>query len=578
MALIVGDPALRRLAVLKLRGGLRRQLQRVRTPSGLIFMLVGAGLSIAWLGSLMMGRDVFQDEAPDPQALVRWTQLGMLVFGLISGLTTLSVRGVYLPKNEIERLFAAPVKRSDLVRYRMLVDLGRTIFGALVLGLLVFRRMPVPLFGFLGAVLAVLTLGVVRQAASILLADVGSRVGEFFKGKRLIPLRILLGILVWFLIMSMFVGERFTDRIFGKLSLLGDQGFLGDPSALLEHPVLGFLLAPFAPWAKMMAAVDSAEFMRWGALCSVLLVVFFELTARLRIDFREASLETSADISVRLKRLRRGGPLSTGEVSQSAAARRVPWIFGRGPMGAVAWIKTASILRKARGTILIGLAIVSVVTIGVTVLMQRARGGGEAEVAVASAGLIALLGVMYLSGALRFDFRSDIDRMVQIKSWPISPTRVFIATLLPQVLLISGALGSAILIRSAITGSFHPAELLVIAALPFVEFAWLAVDNAVYLFAPVRFVPGQEGSLHHTGRAIVLFLLRGALTLITLALIAAPAAVIFGVGPQHLGLSVPLAVVIASSLGACVLLGMVGLLAWVGGRMLRRFDVARDRV
>lgn len=571
MALIVGDPALRRLAALKLRGGARRQWRRIKTPSGLIFMLIGMALSALWLGSIVIGRDYFRNEPPDPATLKRWTQVGMLVFVLISGFTALSVRGVYLPKNEIERLFAAPVARADLVRYRMLVDTGRTLFGALVLGLLTFRRMPVPLYGFLGAMLSVLTLGVLRQFASIVLADVDSRVGRLMKGKRLTPVRIVLGLLVWILIMSLFMGDRFTKHLFGGVDVL-ENG-----SAILEHPFVSALLAPLTPWANMMTASDASSFLQWGALCVALWIAFFELTARLRIDYREASLETSADIAVRLKRIGRGGPLNNGAVSKRAAAQSVPWLFGKGAFGAIAWIKTVSIFRKARGTLLVALLIVSVVTVGVSLIMGQAFDGHDTEAALVASGLIALLGVMYLSGALRFDFRSDIDRMVQIKAWPISPRRAFIATLLPQVVLIWGALSAAIMIRSVVTGSFHPAQLLIIAVLPFVQFAWLGVDNAVYLFAPVRYVPGQEGSLHHAGRAIVLFLLRMTMTGVTLGLIAAPTAAIFSIGPEELGLSFEAAVAISASIGAGVLFLQIALIAWIGGRMLRRFDVARDQ-
>ncbi len=107
--MILGDPALRHLAAMKLRGGLRRQLRRLKTPSGLIFMLVGAAITVTWLGSLIFGRDFTDGASRDPEELQRWTQLGMLAFTTVTGLTALSVRGVYLPKNEIERLFAARV-------------------------------------------------------------------------------------------------------------------------------------------------------------------------------------------------------------------------------------------------------------------------------------------------------------------------------------------------------------------------------------------------------------------------------------------------------------------------------------
>lgn len=572
MGVILGDPALRRLASLKLRGSVRKQLRRLRRPSGVLFMLVGGLLTLGWLSSLLFGRDVVGSGTADPSHLESWTKLGMLIFVLISGLSAFSVRGVYLPKNEIERLFAAPVSRADLIRYRMWVDASRSLFGALVLGLLTCRRMPEPLFGFFGAVIAVLTLGVLRQTVSLLFAGAQTRFGGWMRRRRLGPLRFLLGLLVWGVMMTLIFGERFTRRLFAGL-----EG-VTDPTDLLELPIVRALLAPLTPWAKVMAATDLSTFLSWGGVCVVLWLALFELTARLGIDHREASLETSNDVAARLGRLGKGGPLSSATVSRRAAGRRVPWLFGRGPLGAVAWNKSAAILRKARGTMLIGVLIVTLVTVGVSYVFDQASDeeAGEVLTLLASSGLIALLGVMYLSGTLRFDFRSDIDRMEQIKAWPVGPTRLFVAHLLPEIALISTLITSALLVRTLVLGLFHPALLGIIAAIPFVLFAWVAVDNAVFLLAPVRYVPGQEGAMHHAGRAIVLLVLRGLLVGVTLGLVAAPAAALYALGPDALGLEEEALVGLAIGAGFVILLLVTAALAWVGGRLLRRFDVARD--
>ncbi len=572
MAVILGDPALRHLAAMKLRGGLRRQLRRLKTPSGLIFMLVGAAITVTWLGSLILGRDFTDGAARAPEELQRWTQLGMLAFTTVTGLTALSVRGVYLPKNEIERLFAAPVSRADLIRYRLLVDTGRTLFGAALLGLISFRRMPVGAYGFLGAGCAVLTLGVARQLASLVLADGESRLGRFLKGRKLVPVRIVLGVLIWMMLVWLIMGDTGPGRLFEAFELESDL------SALLDLPVVVALLAPFKPWAAMMTATTLSGFLTWGGLCLVIWLALFELTARLPIDHREASLQTSSDIAARLQRIGRGGGVGASEVSKGAAAKRIPWLLGRGRMRAVAWIKTATILRKARGTLLVGLFVVAILTFAATKVFRVIPDQSESESAVMGSAMIGLLGVLYLSSILRFDFRSDIDRMVQIKAWPLSSTRIFVSNLLPQVVLISFILSAAILLFGVAMGGVHPLQLVVILSLPFVEFAWLAVDNAVYLFAPVRFIPGQEGSVHHVGRSIMLFLLRGVLAAVTLALVGAPCFLLLTFGPEYLGISDQVALSLAATVAGAVVAAETYLLARLGGLLLRRFDAGRDSV
>lgn len=570
--MIVGDPALRKLALMKLRGGFRRQLKRLKKPSGVIFAVIGVILSGLWISSLVMGRGALGGDLPEGDVLRSWTQLGVFIFILLTGMSAVTVRGIYLPKQEIERFFSAPITRGDLVRYRLMVDFARTLFGAIVLGLLTFQRMPVPVFGFVGAMVTVFTLGALRQLASLVLGDAHSRIGGFFTKKSLLGPRIIIGILVWILLMTLFMGSGYTERVLGGVNLL-EQG-----SGWIMHPVAQALLAPLRPWAGMMTATSVPQFLGWFGLCLLILVILFELSARLPIDFRERSLETSRDISRRLNRLRRGGPISAGEVSRRAAGRRIPWLFGRGPGGAVAWIKTASIVRKARGTLFVALLIVVAVTIGVSVLLHGQGLEQDRNVAeVVGPILIGFLGIMYMSGALRFDFRADLDRMEQIKVWPTGARRVFVATLLPQVILISVALAGAVLVRAAVLGLFNPALVVIVLALPFVEFAWLAVENVVYLLAPVRFVPGQEGTLHHTGRSIVLFSLRMLLVVVTLGVVAIPAGVLFGVGPEAFGLTDGQAVGVSVGIGFVVLFGVDWMLASVGGRMLRRFDVARDR-
>ena len=133
------DPALLFLARRKLRGVFRRQLRRLRTPRGLAFGIFGALLLVVWLGSLVSTRFLLAKRMPEvmevDDRVLQWSQLGISVLGLFSLLTATSLIGVYFPKQEVERLFCAPVHRSDLVRLRLVTDLARGSFGALLLGL-----------------------------------------------------------------------------------------------------------------------------------------------------------------------------------------------------------------------------------------------------------------------------------------------------------------------------------------------------------------------------------------------------------------------------------------------------------
>jgi len=563
--LILGHPALRKLALMKLRGTLRRQMRRAKRLSGLLFMVVGLLLTGAWLFAVVPMR-ARAGAGLEPDLLRSAAQAFLMFFALMSLAGALSVRGLYLPQQEIERMFSIPVSRADLVRYRMQVDFARTLLGAVIFGFLAMGRMPNALHGFCGAFLSIVTLAVVRQFGSLLLGDVSGRIGRLLRGRRLFGTRVVLGLMAWAAIMLLIFGEDLLARLPG-----GGAGDWWRQIAL--HPFTQKILMPTRPWAEMMTATSARAFLEWTGLCVLLWIGLYELTARLPVDFRAQSLATSEEVAQRLRSLRRGGPFSGGRVSQAAAGRRIPWIFGRGPFGAVAWIKTASILRKARGTLAMSIFVLGIVTFGISVALQ-----GEQEVA-ASVGpaLIAAVGMVYLGGGMRFDFRSDLDRMEQIKAWPLGPSRLFLATVMPEVLLITLLVAAAILIRAAVLESFPFVLAITLGVLPFVALAWVALDNAVFLFAPVRFVPGQEGTLHHTGRTMVLLLLRLLLFLLTAALAGGAGAGMWFLGRDVLETGEGARIALAVCGGLAVLLNVDAALVHLGGRLLGRFDVARDR-
>jgi hypothetical protein len=323
----------------------------------------------------------------------------------------------------------------------------------------------------------------------------------------------------------------------------------------------------------MITASDAPTFVMWLAVCVAIWTVGFELTARIPVDFRELSLATSADVAKKLNRVRRGAfGASGGSVSKGTLGWRVPWIFGRGGFGAIAWLKLASIVRKARGTLLVSGGVVALVTL----MMTAAFDGPTAAEIVAGSAMLAIIGTFYLCAGLRFDFRTDLELMEQIKAWPVRPTLVFLATLLPEVMLVSAALYTGIFVRAALTSRFHPAIVAVLAFQPLVTLAWVALDNAVFLFSPVRYSPGQEGALQHMGRSLVLMLLRFVLLAVAIVVAGVPGFLVYWpLDPSFDG--EPAAFVAGGIACWFGLLFVDTLLVLLGGQMLRRFDVARDK-
>jgi len=561
-------PALATLARLKLRAWGRRLVRRMRTPAGALFGVLGLALTALWLWSVFARASSLSDGI-DPAQAEALGRGALLVFAVVVAMGSLVHRGLYFPPDELERLLTAPVTRSDLVRYRLVGMMARSALFGVLMGLLVAPRMPVPVFGFLGAALGLLTLPIAGQGVAILLGDAENRVGRFASRLPRGAARLVAGLGLWGVIMLFVMG----DDLVGSGGIASDANPAASSGAFLgrvtSHPLFVALTLPFAPWAKAMAATGGADFALWFALALVLTVVLFEGVARLPIDFRELSLATSADVARRLARLRSGrGTISGGDVSSRALGRRVPWIFGRRPFGAVAWLECCAILRKARGTLAFAV-LVAVFAVWIsTVAFQGTLDG---------AIFLAILGTVYLSSGLRFDFRGRLDQMEVVRSWPLTPWKVFLATLLPETLLTGLLVAAAVLARSAILGDFPLEVGLVALACPLVTLVWLAVDNAVFLLVPVRFEPGQASAMHNAGRTLTLTLLRMLVLALLIGAVLLAAWVGASVGGALFGPG-PAALVCAILAGLTTTVVVLAAVVLWGGWALARFDVAHARV
>jgi hypothetical protein len=568
LTLLYGSPALALLLRLKLRGLVRRQWRRLRTPKGFALTAIGLAAFGVWFASLAFSFTRPPQPLAPEEAALRVRAMGAVLL-LISLSTAVANRGLYLPKSEIERLFSAPVGRADLVRYRLLANGLRNLLGGIVLGLFGARRMPEPLLAFAGIVLAMQTLPVVNQVLAIAFGGLERRAAAVLRrGGNLL---LLLGVVA----LAALVLALLTESPLERMPLAGPwlaELFARDRDPF-AHPVLGYATLPLLPWARMIAAGTAGQFLPWCLACLALHALLAELCARVPIDFRELSLQTSARAAARMARLRRGGGAAATRASKGAAHWRIPWLFGRGPVGAIAWRKSAGMARKAKGALWIALIALAFITF----LASQIVNGPPEEEALYTPSLIGLLGTVYLCSGLRFDFREELERMDVIRAWPIAPARVFLATLLPEVVLVTVLVTATVLLQAALAHGLSHLLLGVVACLPFFVFTWVALDNLVFLVAPVRFVPGQDGFVQNAGRRMV----QAALLLALFLVFTACGSLGFLGG--YLGVSEvlggPEAAARAAGIAAlvAVLAAGDGLLVLLGGAVLRRFDVARDR-
>ena len=123
----------------------------------------------------------------------------------------LSYRGLYLPRDEIERLLSAPVARADIIRYRLFANLGRSIFFALVMSFLAAPRMRVFGFAFLGTFMATATLPLLGQATSLVCGGAENWLGRAAARVPASLLRVVAGIGAGILIVPLFFWGELVD-------------------------------------------------------------------------------------------------------------------------------------------------------------------------------------------------------------------------------------------------------------------------------------------------------------------------------------------------------------------------------
>lgn len=562
--MIATHPALRLLGKRKFQGFWRTQFRRVKTLKGALFAALGLGAMLLWFGAMIAGQILQPREAVQAPTEVA-TAFFMLVGMCVTAFGSLSYRGLYIPEEEIDLLLSAPVSRSDIVRYRMLSSFVRTAFAALIVSIFAAGRSPNPLYGFAGAWTFVVTLPVLGQAISLVAGGTENKLGKLVER---VPRKwftaVSLGLVG--LLMFALVSGGVLDRLAPAL------GLSRDPSNWQQTPWVRVVTWVVKPWSAMLHATNFVDFATWFGCAVCIWILLFEFSARLAVDFRELSLATAADVAKKIARRRKGGGASASSVWSTAVGWRIPWVFGRGPFGAIAWRKTSSIVRKAGGTLLLSVLVVGILTFSI----DSGFGKGELDGLMSGALLLVAIGSLYLTTGLRFDFREDLERMDVIRSWPTAPWKVFTATLLPEVALVTGLLCVAILARAVMHETLHGVLLLIVPAVGCFVFVWVALDNALFLFMPVRYVPGQDGGLQHTGRAMVMMMARLVLLAFTMLGAAVPAAIIGFLGPRlELGTAWIWG---ASLLGATAVLAIESVIAiWIGGKLLSRFDVARDR-
>ena len=275
--------ALWKLYRLRIRGSFRAmagKLKSVRGAALALFTLLVFGTMFG--PSLVMAFTFRPAEAMNPLAdsICELIPVAMLLYVVLTILTSLGERAIYFSPSEVDFLFPAPFSRRHILLYKILGSVTAAIFIALLMStsqIMYLRSWPASAVGFFLAWLMVNSLTMCAQLVAQSVTE------QAFTRAR----KLLLGGLI--AAAAVAVGQaagRGLDDSWRETLLRARHSF-----------AVEILLAPFAVFAKIIAAKRLIpDALGWVALGAILVAGIYALAIRLDANYLETAVRVSRQI------------------------------------------------------------------------------------------------------------------------------------------------------------------------------------------------------------------------------------------------------------------------------------------
>ncbi len=554
-------PAVLQLLRFQASARLSRTLQRFRGRRRLVLSILAALLAIVWLGQVSAG--LLLRAPADPEKLAIWIPMGLLAYAIWHLLKTACrtpIEPFEWTPAEQELLGGAPLRRYDLVMYRLIAIAIAAVAKAACFSVVMLPDLQIWLAGFAGMLLALLFVDLIRMAIEIVAYGMSRR--EFVRFRIAV-----LGFAAVCVALTLVTVLPFDDaategelptalaialRIFNTLLDLRGTGL----GSLVEAPFDVFANVILAPAYSM---VFLANLVLAGVLATTLSGTVVWLDRR----FQQRRVAAERNVFSQL-RLIGTDARETGHV----AARPVGVPLRLQGAGSLAW-------RQALGAVHYRTSLcVAMIVPGVlacTTLFTPHRGR---LMLIQLVGGLVFYSFLLLPTAFKFDFRRDIDRLAVLKGLPISPAAVTLGQLAVPVLLCT--LFQLLVLLVALFIRPYDISLLFMAMLVLVPTNVLifALENLIFLLYPYRL--NQEG-LGVFFRSILTFTGKGILFAGALAI-----ALVWALIAQYItarllptNLQAVGGVIFIVGMGALVATAAAGTAALLVG-VYRRFDPSQD--
>jgi ABC-2 type transport system permease protein len=538
-------PGLWLLVRLRLRGWARRLYRGANTVRGVLLLVVGCLVFVAWVAPLFV-----QTALAPPQDLDevrRWGPLVLLGFWLLNFVFSSSEGAIAFTPAEVNLLFPAPLSRRQLLAYKVFLYFASSFVSSLFMALFLRRYSSSYLATVVALTLCMFFLQSFTTFLSLLASTIGARAYNLQR-------RIVLGFLIVAVVLVAVRGfVTYAPADWRDWLEVFDQSWLAQ---VVLAPLRWFVLA-------MTAERLWPDLVQWTALSLLVNLVCLAVVFLMDAQYLEASAAASEKLYARLQRARRGGPLAVGSPGSGRARLRLPVFPSWGGVGPIVWRQMSTALRGI-WTVLIVLVVTTAMSIPV---WFESPGTEPSPLWVRLIGLLVGM-TLFLPMMLPFDFRGDIDRMDMLKILPLPSWRLVVGQLLTPILLMS-LVQSLVLIAAQVShGETDPAFLPVLAFAVPINAVMFGLENLLFLLFPTRVLGASPGDIQALGRQVVLAIVK-VFALMTLGGLAAAA----GLLSYFLAGQSPAAALAAAWL---VLAAFAAGLVPLVGLAFRRFDVSHD--
>jgi hypothetical protein len=465
-------PAIVKLVCFQTAATLRRIWRGFSTPRRFLLSLIALAFTAVWLGNALM--TVVLRKPLDPDKFQSGVPLALLAYGIWHLLKVAWRR----PKEpfewsppERELLCGGPLRRGDLIAYRMVAIGAAAVVKAMCFSFLMVADLRLWAAGLVGSILALLFLDLMRMTLEVTACGLSDRA---YAKSRLAVIAVAATALASAVVSAVCHPLPYAS---GLTLLVRILFALAD----LRETWVGVVLeAPFRLFGQVITAEQySLDLATWTLGAVLLIAALVWLVIRLDGHFLAAAARAERH---KYQQFDPSGRTALLPRFARVELARIPWRAGAGPL---AWRQSISAHRYA-GSLMLALAVPGVLAC-IPLLVPRDADRAVLEVA----GGLAFYSFVLLPAALKFDFRRDVDRLTILKALPIRPAAVVVGQIATPVIVASG-FQIAVLLIAMLVRPVHPG-LLALAVLMLLPLNVLifALDNLVFLLYPYRL--NQEG-------------------------------------------------------------------------------------